>query len=240
MATPASAVEVQHRPPAIRGRAAQRLVRVHGVRVPDHLQHRLIGRGVRVGVGAREVVTLALGQLPDRLGLVLGVGVEGDLAGVTSVLDHHLGGDHPVRAEHVADRLDHLGAGRRDDHHVAAGRVVLLDQLHRLVEHQRVHDVVQGLGDDVLHRLHVPPGGERGKVLTHPLHLVVVGATDEVDELGVRTAQDGAPVDQPALVEGPAERQRAGLGDDRLVEVEEGGVAGHGGLLHAIRIGSRA
>ena len=56
----------------------------------------------------------------------------------------------------------------------------------------------------------------------HPLHLVVVGAADQVDELGVGAAQHGAPVDQPALVERPAEGQRARLRDDRLVQVEEG------------------
>ena len=65
------------------------------------------------------------------------------------------------------------------------------------------------------------PVAHRRQVGAHPLHLVVVGAADQVDELGVRAAQHGAPVDQPALVEGAAERQRARLRDDRLVEVEE-------------------
>jgi hypothetical protein len=116
--------------------------------------------------------------------------------------------------------------------------VVLLDQLHGLVVDQRVDDVVQGLGDDVLDRLHVPARGQRREVLPHPLHLVVVGATDEVDELRVRAAQHGAPVDQTALVERAAERERARLGDDGLVEIEERGAAGDGGLVHAISIGS--
>ena len=58
--------------------------------------------------------------------------------------------------------------------------------------------------------------------LPHLLHLVVVGAADEEDELGVRRAQHRAARDQPAGLEGLAERQRARLGDDRLVEVEEG------------------
>ena len=65
-----------------------------------------------------------------------------------------------------------------------------------------------------------------GQVGAHPLHLVVVGAADQVDELGVGAAQHGPAVDQPALVEGPAERQRARLRDDRLVEVEERGGPG--------------
>src|SRR5699024_8599614 len=60
------------------------------------------------------------------------------------------------------------------------------------------------------------------------LHLIVVRATDKVDELGVGTAQHGAAIDQPTLVEAPGERQRARLGDDRLVEIEECGRGGRG------------
>ena len=57
--------------------------------------------------------------------------------------------------------------------------------------------------------------------LPHLLHLVVVGAADEIDELCVRRAQHRATGDQPAGLELAAERQRARLRDDRLVEVEE-------------------
>ena len=60
------------------------------------------------------------------------------------------------------------------------------------------------------------------------LSLVVVGSAHEVDELGVGRTQDRAPRDEAARLEGLAEGQRARLGDDRLVEVEEGrGRAGH-------------
>ena len=45
----------------------------------------------------------------------------------------------------------------------------------------------------------------------------------QVQELGERALQDGAAVDQPALVERLAERQGAALRDHGLVEVEEGG-----------------
>ena len=99
---------------------------------------------------------------------------------------------------------------------------MLLDQRHGLVVHQRVDDVVEGVGDDLAHGRDVPAGAELRHELPHLLHLVVVGAADEVDELGVRRAQHRAPGDQAAGLEGLAEGKRARLGDDRLVEVEEG------------------
>jgi hypothetical protein len=63
----------------------------------------------------------------------------------------------------------------------------------------------------------------------------VVGAADEVDELGVGAAQHGTAVDQAALVERPGEGQRAGLGDDGFVEVEEGGAALGDRRVHGTR-----
>ena len=67
----------------------------------------------------------------------------------------------------------------------------------------------------------VPAGAQLRHELPHLLHLVVVGAADEVDELGVRAAQHRAARDQAAGLELAAEGERARLGDDRLVEVEE-------------------
>ena len=51
------------------GLPAQRPVRVDRVRVADRLEHRQVGHRVAVGVAARQVVALGLGQLADRLGL---------------------------------------------------------------------------------------------------------------------------------------------------------------------------
>ena len=115
-------------------------------------------------------------------------------------------GDHDVRAEQRADRLDDLGAARGDDHDVAAGELVLLDQADGLVVDQRVDDVVQRVGDDLADRGDVPTGDERGHERAHLLHLVVVGAAEDVDELGVRRAQHGAPGDEAAGLERLAER----------------------------------
>jgi len=99
--------------------------------------------------------------------------------------------------------------------------VVLLDQAHRLVVHQGVDDVVQRVGHDLLDGLDVPPRAELRHELPQLLHLVVVGPADEVDELRVRRPEHRPARDQAASLELPAEGQRARLGDDRLVEVEE-------------------
>ena len=95
------------------------------------------------------------------------------------------------------------------------------DQLDRLVVDDRVDDLVQRLGDDLAHLRDVPPRAHAGQVGAHPLDLVVVGAGEREHELRVRAAQHGPAVDQSALVERLAEREHAGLGDDRLVEIEE-------------------
>jgi hypothetical protein len=117
--------------------------------------------------------------------------------------------------------------------------VVLLDEGGGLVVDDRVDQVVQGLGDDLLDLLDVPAAAERGQVLAHPLHLVVVGAAGEEDELGIGGAQHGPAVDQTALVERLAEGERARLRNDRLVQVKEGRCAGQGVVFHNPSIGAR-
>ncbi len=202
--------------------------------MPDRLEHRQIGRGVAVGVTAFEVVALGHGQFPDRLGLGRAIGVVLHLAGEAAVLaDGHARRHHPVGAEQFTDGLHHLGARGRHDHHVPPGRVVLLDEGGGLVVDDRVDEVVQRLGDDLADLLHVPAAAQGGQVLAHALHLVVIQATGQEDELGICGTQRGPAVDQPALVEGLAEGERARLRNDRLVQVKEGCCAGQGVVFHA-------
>ncbi len=110
---------------------------------------------------------------------------------------------------------------------------MLLDEGGGLVVDDRIDEVVQRLGDDLLDLPYVPAAAQRGQVRAHPLHLVVVGAAGEEDELGVRGSQDGPAVDQSALVEGLAEGERARLRNDRLVQIKEGRCAGQGVVFHA-------
>src|SRR5665213_3087506 len=133
-----------------------------------------------------------------------------------------------IVAETLHDLIDPLiydeAAALIEEHH-AAGRVVFFDQGSGLVVDQRVNQVVQGFGDDRLHLLDVPALAQLRQVGPHPLDLIMVGATDEIDELGVGALEQRAPVDEAALVERAAKSHDARLGDDRLVEVEEGGLA---------------
>ncbi len=84
-----------------------------------------------------------------------------------------------------------------------------LDEGGGLVVNDRVDEFVQRLGDDFPDLLYVPAPAERGEVLPHPLHLVVVGPAGQEDELGIGGSQHGTPVDQATLVEGLAEGESA-------------------------------
>ena len=89
------------------------------------------------------------GDLVDRVGLVRAVRVELELTGVGAVVvDPGAGRDHLVGAEVRAERLDHLVGRRRDDHHVAARAVVLVEELERLGEHDRRDHLVERLAHD--------------------------------------------------------------------------------------------
>lgn len=100
------------------------------------------------------------------------------------------------------------------------------DQVGGLGEHQRGDDVVQRLVDDRLDLFDVPAGAHVGHVRPHPIHLVMIGTGEQIDELRVAGLEHRAPVEQALSEKRFAERQRAGLGDDRLVQVEEGRRAG--------------
>ena len=154
--------------------------------------------------------------------LALAVAVERDLAGVLAVLDDHPGG-HRVGG---AERAGRSGAtiSSPDAETTTTSRPHSLWSAIRfggLGEDQRVDDVVQRLVDDRLDLFDVPAGAHIGDVGPHPVHLVVVGARHQEEELGVAGLEHRPPIDQPLIEEGFAESQRAGLRDDRLVEVEE-------------------
>ena len=73
----------------------------------------------------------------------------------------------------------------------------------------------------------VPTGHHGRELRAQAFHLLRVGAGEGEDQLGVGGLEHGAAIDQAAVEERPAEGQGAGLGDDRLVQVEERRCAGH-------------
>ena len=143
-----------------------------------------------------------------------------------------------VGAEHLADGFDDFGAGGADDHHVPAGGVVLLDEGGGLVIDDGVDQIVQGLGDDLPYLLHIPAAAQLREVFAHPFHLIVVRTTDQVDELGICGPQYRSSVDEPAVVEGSSEGERARLGDHGLVEIEERRGARGQVVFHGMSIGN--
>jgi hypothetical protein len=106
------------------------------------------------------------------------------------------------------------------------------DQVGGFGEHQRGHDVVQRFADDRPDLLHIPAAAHVGHVGAHPVHLVMISTVEQEDELGVAGLEHRAAREQSLIEERFAERQRAGLGDDGLVEVEQGSRArmGSGGF----------
>ena len=108
------------------------------------------------------------------------------------------------------------------------GRLVLADQRGGLGVHVRVDQLVQRLGHDLLDLLDLPALAQRGQVVAGARHGLLVGAAQPEHQLGVRGLHHVAAADQAVTIERPSEGQRAGLGDDGLVEIEEGGAAAHG------------
>src|SRR5690606_26537871 len=84
------------------------------------------------------------------------------------------------------------------------------------------------LGDDLADLVHRPALTQPRDVVAHPRHRVLVRTSQPEGQLRVRSLDHVPPLDQAVPVEGAAERQRTGLGDDGAVEVEEGGTLAHG------------
>ena len=117
---------------------------------------------------------------------------------------------------------DLLGRGGHDVH-AAPFLPVQCHEVERLLVHERVDH----LDDHVLHQLFdllaIPPLGQGKEAVLQPLHLLLVGPDQQVDELRVGPPQELAARDHARPVHRPGQRERAGLGDDRLVQVEERG-----------------
>ena len=157
----------------------------------------------------------------------LAVAVVLDLAGVAAVGDAHPGGLAAVRADQRGDRLDDLQPGRRQHHDLVAVR--------------------RGARRSARSPRRRPAAGRsraasrrrcaRICATSQPVHSAVIrrrswsivsasAPGQHEQQLRVAAAQRGPPADQALAAERPAERQRAGAGDDRLVQIEERGRGG--------------
>ena len=115
------------------------------------------------------------------------------------------------------------------------GRAVRLDEVEGLGVDDGLDGLLERLAHDLADLFAVPPPGEGQHGLAHPGQLLLARPEVQIDDLGDQCTGDDPPVDQPAAVEGPAEGGDRRLGDDRLVQVEEGAPARsmpHEQLLH--------
>ncbi len=121
--------------------------------------------------------------------------------------------------------------------------MVLVDQVGSLSEDDRLDYRLDSFGDDLAHTVAVPSLDQPQDAFPDAVELLLACPEVEVDHLAVESPQRGPAVDQATVVEGTAESNHRGLGDDRLVEVEERGlkwaIAGRDGAFdtpHALTV----
>ena len=99
-----------------------------------------------------------------------------------------------------------------------------LHQVQRLRVDVGIDHVEDHVLDEPLHLRAIPALGELEHPFLQALHLPLVGADEQVDELRVRAAEELAARDHPGPVERTRQRERARPRDDGLVQVEECGL----------------
>ena len=226
--------ERQHRPTAGDGLLAQRAVGVDHRRVTDGLEHRQVGDRVGVGVAVLEGVALARGELADRLRPCPRRSSRTRPRRCTCRPRRPSGspsrGWRPARGRWARRSPRPTPRRRRRRGRTACGRRSGRRPRRRPAGRRcraasRRRSTLTCSTSQPAHMLVMYDA--------HPVHLVVVGARHQEEELRVAGLQNGPAVDQPLIEERFAESQRAGLGDDGLVEVEERRGAERGGPVPA-------
>ena len=194
-------IEAQDRPFTFSSNSRQLLVGVDGVRIADRLEHRHVGLTNRSRRRLGQVVALGSAIASIAYALLPCIGVESISPVYRPSSMHHLGRDDVVGAEHCADGLDHLAARLADDDDVVPTR-----RCSSIRPTASSYTMGSTAGAASRHTMSLTvctchPAACDCEVLAHPLHLVVVGPADEVDELGVGAAEDAPSVDQAAGVE---------------------------------------
>ena len=124
----------------------------------------------------------------------------------------------------LGQRLDDLlGRGRHQVHAVPGGPV-LLDEIEGLGIDDGLHRLLERLAHDLADQGLVPPLGQGQHGLPDPGQLLLARPEVEIDQLGHEGSDDQPAVDEAPPVEGPTEGGDGSLGDDRLVQGEEGGL----------------
>jgi hypothetical protein len=205
------------------GHFGQRPVGVDRVGVADGQEHGDVGFGVGVGVGLAQIDAPFLGQFTHGHGLVLALGEELHLAGELAVLVE--GGarrDGPGDAQQFGEGLDDFAGRHAHEPHLVALGQMMVDEFEGLGVDERFDDVVDRLGDEGAYLLAVPALGDLEHRFAYLGQFFVVGAEAHEEYLAKDPPHQRAAVQQAAGVEFGSQRDEGGLGDDGLIEIEEG------------------
>ena len=112
-------------------------------------------------------------------------------------------------------------------------RLMLRDQIERLLIDERIDDVEHDVLDQPLDLAPIPALRELQHAFLEALHPLLVRPDEEEHELRVCAAHQLPARHHPGSVQRASERQGRRPADDRLVEVEEGG-------FHGTIVGHRA
>jgi hypothetical protein len=105
-----------------------------------------------------------------------------------------------------------------------AGTPVVVEQVQRLGVDQRGDGLLDRLADEALHALGIPAACQLQQQDTGSLHPSGACPQKPQDQLAVGAFEDHRGRDEPLVVQRSAEGKGRGLGDHRLVEIEEGGL----------------
>ena len=169
-----------------------------------------------------ELDPALLRELDESVRLRLPVQPALEPAGEDAVARLGTGRDRAVEAEPVGDLLhDFLQCRRRDEHRLAT-TAVSFRAVERLAIDQRLEHGLPGLGGDLAHELHRQPAKNRHRAVGRLPHTSLSGSEPHENELCERRLDRVATTDQPTRAKRPRQRERARVGDQRPVEVEEG------------------
>ncbi len=219
--------QVDGGPAARRGHEHHPGVGVDDERVADSTEQRRVVDAVAVRVARRQVDPVAVGPLAHG-GELAGAPDErpGDRAVVGAVgVDAVAGGHHVVEPEQLCQRGHQVVRGGGGEHDRPAGGTVLVEQRggERLDHLAEVH---RGVTRRRLDRLAAAPLGEH-RGLAGQRHRRQ-GLADGVEQLVQQRFPGDRPGHEPCGAHRVREHLARGTGEQRSVEVEEGGAAPRG------------
>lgn len=204
-----------------------------------NLEEGEVARRVGVGRRASEVETVEPRELSHRLGLAGAMARAHRAARVHAVHDFADGAERAVELEVLGKRVDDLLERRRDNVDRLTTLAMLVGEVQPLGVDQRPEDGLDCVRYELPH-LGLPEAVQDHQALlgrlAHPL--CAHPARDE-EQLPDGRLRQLNPPDYPVPAERAGERERARTAEQRAVEIEKGGGAGHCGECSRARFHAR-